>query len=145
MKLNRKHRRNTRLLWQAVCVNDIPDATRAQEAVRMIRQYEGRDAEAVLRCFMERLNVYIRANQIGVISADPLSAQQQTQVSETLRRANSTKAGITFSVDPAVIGGLRVEKGYHVVDQTIARQLEILQDKLLGKTERLVNRLCNLS
>jgi F0F1-type ATP synthase delta subunit len=34
-------------------------------------------------------------------------------------------------VDPAVIGGLRVEKGYHVTDLTITRQLEILKAELL--------------
>ena len=96
-----------------------------------MRQYEGRDAEAVLKCFMQRLEVYVRANRIGVISADTLSARQQEQLSGLFRGAESVKAGINFSVDPAVIGGLRVEKGYQVTDLTIARQLEILKEKLL--------------
>jgi F0F1-type ATP synthase delta subunit len=131
MKLTRQHRRNARLLWQAISVNDVPDVKRIREAVRTVRQQEGRDAEAVLRCFVERLEIYIRTNRIGVISADPLSAQQQGQISELFHGAESVNAGINFSVEPAVIGGLRLEKGYQVTDLTIARQLEILKDKLL--------------
>ena len=133
MKLTRQHRRNARLLWQSVSINGVPDATRIREAVRTVRESEGRGAEAVLRCFVQRLEVYIRATRIGVVSADRLSSSQQESLSELFRDKESVKAGISFSVDPAVIGGLRVEKGYQVTDMTIARQLEILQDKLLGK------------
>ncbi len=131
MKLTRQHRRNARLLWQAVSINDVPDVNRIREAVRIVRQYEGRDAEAVLRCFVERLEIYIRANRVGVTSADPLSVPQQEQLSELFHGAESVNAGINFSVEPAVIGGLRLERGYQVTDLTLARQLEILKDKLL--------------
>jgi F-type H+-transporting ATPase subunit delta len=133
MKLTRQHQRNARLLWQSVSVNGIPDANRIREAVQTVRQFEGRSAEAVLRCFVQRLEVYIRANRIGVVSADRLSAQQQEQLSGLFRGTEAAEAGINFSVDPAVIGGLRVEKGYQVTDLTIARQLEILQSRLLEK------------
>lgn len=131
MRITRQHRRNARLLWQAVSVNGVPDVNRIREAVRTVRQCEGRDAEAVLRCFVERLEVYVRANRVGVISADPLSTQQQEQLSGLFRGTESVKADINFSVEPAVIGGLRLEKGYQVTDLTIARQLEILKDTLL--------------
>lgn len=133
MKFTRQHRRNARLLWQSVSINGVPDATRIKEAVWTVRESEGRGAEAVLRCFLQRLEVYIRANRVGVVSADRLSSSQQESLSELFRGKESVKAGISFSVDPSVIGGLRVEKGYQVTDMTIARQLEILRDKLLGK------------
>jgi len=133
MKLTRQHQRNARLLWQSVSVNGAPDANRIREAVQTIRQTEGRSAEAVLRCFMKRLEIYIRANQVGVVSADRLSVQQQEQLSGLFRGTEAAKAGINFSVDPSVLGGLRIEKGYQVTDMTIVRQLEVLQGKLLEK------------
>ncbi|MFA6172310.1 MAG: F0F1 ATP synthase subunit delta [Kiritimatiellales bacterium] len=133
MRITRQHRRNARLLWQSVSVNGIPDANRIREAVQTVQQSEGRGAEAVLRCFVQRLEVYIRAHQVGVVSADQLSTKQQEQLSGLFRETETAQAGICFSVDPAVIGGLRVEKGYQVTDRTVARQLEILRDKLLGK------------
>lgn len=133
MKLTRQHRRNARLIWQSVSVDGIPDANRIRAAVQDVQQHGGRDAEAVLKCFVQRLEVYIRANRIGVVSADQLSTRQQEQLSGRFRGTESVNAGISFSVDPAVLGGLRLEQGYQVTDLTIARQLEILQDKLLGK------------
>ena len=133
MKITRQHRRNARLLWQDVSVDGVPDAARIKEAVQAVRQREGRGAEAVLRCFVERLEVYIRANRIGVVSADRLSLPQQDQISALFHEKEATRAGINFSVDSAVIGGLRIEKGYQVTDMTISRQLEVLQDKLSGK------------
>jgi|688.fasta_scaffold28352_8 F0F1-type ATP synthase delta subunit len=131
MKLTRKHHRDARLLWQAVTVSGVPDANRIREAIRTIQQYEGRGAEAVLRCFSQRLNVYIREHQIGVVSADLLPVRQQEQIAERFRETESVKAGIHFTVDPGVIGGLRIEEGYHVTDLTITRQLEILKAELL--------------
>jgi F0F1-type ATP synthase delta subunit len=132
MRLTRQHHRAARLLWQAVTVNGAPDTDRIGEAVRTIRQQEGRGAEAVLRCFLERLAVYIRENQIGVVSADRLPARQQEQIAGLFHETAAARAGIRFSVEPAVIGGLRVEQGYHVTDLTLARQLEILKAELLA-------------
>jgi len=113
-------------------VNGAPDGDRVIEAVRTIRQREGRDAEAVLRCFSQRLEVYIRANRIGVVSAGPLSAPQQERLSRLFGSIEAVNTGVTYAVDPAVIGGLRVERGYQVTDMTIARQLEVLKGRLLG-------------
>ncbi len=132
MRITRQHRRNARLLWQAVVVNGAPDAGRVREAVRTIRQSEGRNAEAVLWCFSQRLEVYIRANRISVVSAGPLSAPQQERLSHLFSPVEAAKSGVNFSVDPTLIGGLRVERGYQVTDMTIARQLEVLKDRLLG-------------
>jgi F0F1-type ATP synthase delta subunit len=132
MKFTRQHRRNARLLWQTVSVGGVPDAERIREVIRTIRKNEGRDAEAVLRCFAQRLAVYIRANRVGVVSAVPLSAQQQAQLSQDFFGTEAARVGVNYAVDPAVIGGVRVERGYQVTDITIARQLEVLKDRLLG-------------
>ena len=131
MRLTRQHHRDARLLWQSVTVNGAPDALRIREAVRIVQEHQGRGAEAVLRCFLQRLEVYIREHQIGVVSADLLPVRQQEHIAELFRETESVKAGIHFLVDPTVIGGLRIEKGYHVTDLTITRQLEILKSELL--------------
>jgi F0F1-type ATP synthase delta subunit len=133
MRLTRQHHCSARRLWQAVTVNGAPDADRIREAVRDVQQQEGRGAEAVLRCFLKRLAVYIREHEIGVVSADLLSAPQQEQIAGLFRGTASAKAGIRFTVDPAVIGGLRLERGYQVTDLTISRQLQLLKDELLNE------------
>lgn len=131
MKLTRQHRREARLLWQSVTAGGLLDAERIREVVQSLQQQIGRDAEPVLRCFAQRLAVYIRSNRINVVSADLLSLAQQEQLAGLADTADTVHAGIQFSVDASVLGGLRLERGYQVTDRTIARQLDILQDILL--------------
>lgn len=131
MKFTRQHRREARQLWQTVTVGGIPDAERIRKAVQAVRVQGGRGAEPVLKCFAERLSVYIRSTQVTAVSAAPLSSAQQTQLSR-LADGGPGSPGIRFVVDPAVIGGLRLEQGYQVTDRTVARQLEVLQEVLLN-------------
>ncbi|MBN2685099.1 MAG: F0F1 ATP synthase subunit delta [Pontiellaceae bacterium] len=130
MKLTRHHHREARLLWAAVTVDGIPDAERIRAAVESLRQRIGRDAEPVLRCLAQRLSIYLRSNRIHVVSAEPLSPEQQKQLAGTVN-GSTASAGIEFSVDPSVLGGVRLEQGYAVTDRTLARQLEVLQNTLL--------------
>ncbi len=131
MKLTRQHRREARLLWQSVTVNNNLDADRARTAVQAVRKTAGRDAEAVLRCFAQRLAVYVRSNQVRITSADPLTAEQQEQLTKLTDSGASAGSGVRFAVDASVLGGLRLERGYLVTDRTLARQLDLLQDLIL--------------
>ena len=127
MKLTRRHHREARLLWAAVTTADgVPDAERIREAVHSLRQRIGRDAEPVLRCLAQRIEIYLRSSRTHVVSATPLSPEQQQQL------AGKVGEGIEFSVDPSVLGGLRLEQGYAVTDQTLSRQLDVLKTTLLN-------------
>jgi hypothetical protein len=130
MKPSRQHRREARLLWKSVAVDGIPDAQRIRAAVESLPRQIGRDAEPVLRCLAQRLEVYIRSNRLHIVSADPLSPAQRQQLAG-LADGASSGAGIEFSVDPSVLGGLRLEQGYQVTDGTLVRQLDVLQNMLL--------------
>lgn len=130
MKLTRQHHREARLLWKHVTIDGIPDEERIRAAVATIHQQSGRAAEAVLKCFAQRLAIYIRSNRIHYVSATPLSPAQQEAVVTLGAGTESVHAGIEFVVDPSIIGGMRLERGYQVTDKTIARQLEILRDTL---------------
>ncbi|WP_372808087.1 F0F1 ATP synthase subunit delta [Pontiella sp.] len=130
MKPTRQHRREARLLWKSVTADGVPDAERIRAAVQTLPQQIGRNAEPVLRCLAQRLEVYIRSNRIHIVSADPLSPEQRQQLAGRTEGA-AALAGVEFSVDPAVLGGLRFEQGYQVTDSTLARQLDVLKDMLL--------------
>jgi hypothetical protein len=131
MKLTRQHRREARLLWKAVTVDGIPDAERIRAAVKSLPQQVGRDAEPVLHCLAQRIAVYIRSNRVHIVSADALTPEQCQQLAGLAKDDSVARAGLEFSVDPAVLGGLRLEQGYQVTDRTLARQLEVLKDMLL--------------
>lgn len=70
------------------------------------------------------------ADQAEVVSALPLTEEEQELVKrEVLSRLGST-AAVSFRVDPSILGGLIVRLGNRVVDGSLAGQLESLRQSL---------------
>ncbi len=65
-----------------------------------------------------------------VISAGPLSGEQQEAVAEALGRATGQTVTITVKQDPSLLGGLVIRMGDRVLDGSLIRRLAILGDKL---------------
>lgn len=130
-KPNRHHQREARLLWQAIVRDGQPDPDRLRHAVRTLGQQPGRGTEAILHCLVKRLEAHVRAHKVRVVSADPLTEEQQKRLAGYFSAAERIGSEIEFSTDPALLGGLRVENGHQVVDQTVARQIEIMKSILL--------------
>lgn len=70
------------------------------------------------------------ADQAEVVSALPLTEEEQELVKrEVLSRLGST-AAVSFRVDPSILGGLIVRLGNRVVDGSLAGQLDSLRQSL---------------
>ena len=67
-----------------------------------------------------------------VASAVPLSAQQQTRLAAALSARYDTEVAINTVVDPATVGGLRVQIADDVIDGTVASRLSELRQRLAG-------------
>lgn len=67
-----------------------------------------------------------------VSSAQPLTGEQRTRLTETLTRRYGTAISLNVVVDPEVVGGIRVEVGDDVIDATISSRLADLRHKLAG-------------
>ena len=65
-----------------------------------------------------------------VISALPLSAEEQAIISEDLAGHLGGEPQIEFAVDPAILGGIVVRVGDRVIDGSVAGQLESLRTRL---------------
>lgn len=68
----------------------------------------------------------------NVTAAAPLSAAQLSSLAATLKAQYGREPRIAVSVDPSVIGGLRVQVGDDVIDGTIASRLSELRLQLAG-------------
>lgn len=67
---------------------------------------------------------------VTVWSAQPLTPAQADNLKATLKSRFNAKAEPAMKVDPELIGGLRIEIGDRVYDQTVKGQLERLQRQL---------------
>lgn len=67
-----------------------------------------------------------------VWSARALSAEQQSALAETIKRAHGAKVAMELKVDPSLIGGLVVKVGSRMIDSSIRTKLQKLQLAMKG-------------
>jgi F-type H+-transporting ATPase subunit b len=72
----------------------------------------------------------IASQPTKVISALPLSAEEQAIISKDLAGHLGGEPQIEFAVDPSVVGGIVVRVGDRVIDGSVAAQLESLRASL---------------
>jgi F-type H+-transporting ATPase subunit delta len=66
-----------------------------------------------------------------VISAVQLSQEQQNGILQQLRGKHGAALDVTFEVDPAILGGLIVQVGDKVLDDSVRSRLVAIQQRML--------------
>lgn len=67
-----------------------------------------------------------------VTAAIELSADQRSRLTSLLQQAYGTDIKINVSVDPSVVGGIKVQVGHEVMDGTILARLDEARRRLVG-------------
>jgi F-type H+-transporting ATPase subunit b len=70
------------------------------------------------------------AAAVSVVSALPLSADEQATVTGELAAQLGGDPEVDFSVDPAILGGLRIQVGDRIIDGSVAGRLDALGQSL---------------
>ena len=85
-----------------------------------------------MRYFDHLTDMHRGVEEITIVSATPLEpAQKQAIVDGVKRFSEYQNLGVKELVDPAVLGGIRVRLGDHIViDGTLAHRLDQLRDEL---------------
>lgn len=75
-----------------------------------------------------------RSGAIGakVISARPLSAEEQAELQTNLARLTGKRVSLNFDIDQSIIGGVITKIGSTVYDGSVKTQLENLKEQMIG-------------
>ena len=73
---------------------------------------------------------YARINQGEVTSAKDVSEQDIAGLEKTLSEATGKKVRVTLTVDPSLIGGVKVRIGDRVIDASVVKKLDMLKSSL---------------
>lgn len=87
-----------------------------------------------LRYFDHLTDMHRGVEEITIITAVPLAAEQKQAIVDGVKRfSDYDNLGVSEKVDPAVLGGVKVRLGDHlVIDGTLAHRLDELKDELLN-------------
>jgi F-type H+-transporting ATPase subunit delta len=120
---------------KAALVETLLAGKASPEAIRLVRQAavspRGRRFAFVLEAYLAIAAMRREQLTATVTAAVPMSEVQTQRLGRALSRLYNRAVQINVVLDPAVVGGIRVQVGDEVVDGTILRRLQEAERALL--------------
>ncbi|HEX3720129.1 MAG TPA: F0F1 ATP synthase subunit delta [Verrucomicrobiae bacterium] len=129
MKISKQARRDGRELFRSCMANGGLDESRVRRAVRSVAQQKPRGYVAILSHFQRLVRLELLRRTAKVESATALPPQTQAQIQSDLSHRYGAGLTFTFSQNPGLIGGIRVQVGGDVYDGTVLGRLNELKTK----------------
>ena len=128
MKISKQVRRDAKQLFKSCLVNGLLDENRARQAVQQLIELRPRGYLAILSHFERLVKLDVERRTAKVESAVPLDQDIQSEIQNGLTRRYGQGLAISFSQNPALIGGLRIKVGSDVYDGSVQARLNALQE-----------------
>ena len=130
MKINKEIRQLSRGMLRASFTDGQLDKGKISALVQSLVTKKPRNYLAALQHYKRLLRLEIEKRHARIESAVKLDSQTSTQIMDRLKRKYGSDLTTEFSVNPALLGGMRVRVGSDVWDGTLQNRLERLQQQL---------------
>ena len=128
MKISKQARRDAKRLFGVCTVNGALDEARVRQAVQAVIQGKPRGYVGLLHHFQRLVKLDIARRTARVESVVPLGSGLKASVESNLARKYGTGLNVVFDVNPALLGGLRIQVGSDVYDGSVATRLASLDE-----------------
>lgn len=130
MKISRQARRDARTLFRACQHGGVLDEARVRAAVTKVLAAPPRGHAGLLAEFQRLVRLDLERRSARVENAVETSPAQQHALEAALAQRYGSGLNVTFWINPALIGGLRVKVGSDIFDGSVAGRLAALQASL---------------
>jgi F-type H+-transporting ATPase subunit delta len=127
MKISKLAQREARRLFHSCQVNGLLDENRVRQSFALLLARKPHGYVEILSRLHRLVKLDLDQRAARVESAIPLPAGLQTEVRNQIRKVYGSGAEITFSQNPALIGGLRIQVGSDLYDGTVRTRLDKLE------------------
>jgi F-type H+-transporting ATPase subunit delta len=127
MKSTKQLRREAKQLFRLCLVRGMLDEARVREAVRKVLESKRRGSLTLLAHFRRLLRLERLRHTAEVESATSLPAALRASVLANLERVYGPGMSTSFVLNPALIGGMRIQAGSDVYDGSVRTGLTSLQ------------------
>ena len=126
MKISKQARRESKHLFRDCIANGVLDENRVRQVVSKVAELKPRGYIQILSHFQRLVKLEIERRTAKVESAAVLSPEMQTEVKNKLSGIYGQGLNISFTQNPALLGGLRIKVGSDVYDGSVQARLENL-------------------
>lgn len=130
MKINKEIRTLSREMLRASFTDDRLDPGKVSSLVDSLIARRPRHYIDVLKNYRRLLRLEIEKRRAKVESASLLTPETSWQITNRLKQKYGDDLQAEFTVDPALLGGVRIRVGSDVWDGSIRNRLERLQRQL---------------
>ena len=127
MKTTAQIKRQARHLYQLCLFNGLLNEDRVRQVVRRILEERRRGYLALLSQLKRFVRLDLTAHMAEVETAAPIPADLQASVQARLTNVYGRGVSTHFTVQPALIGGMRIRVGNDVYDGSVLSGLVRLQ------------------
>ena len=130
MKITKQARRDGKALFNACRVNGLLDEGRVRQVVSEVLARKPRGFLATLSHFQRLVKLDLDRRSATVVNAVQTTPEQMKAIQENLARRYGPGLNLSFWVDPALIGGLRIKVGSDIFDGSVAGRLAELDSAI---------------
>lgn len=127
MKISKQAIREARQLFRSCLVNGLLDENRVRQTVTLLVAQKPRGYAGILSRLHRLVKLDLDRRAASVESATPLPADLRAEVTGQLEKIYGSAVNITFSENPALLGGLRIQVGSDLYDGSVQTRLEKLE------------------
>jgi F-type H+-transporting ATPase subunit delta len=130
MKISKDIRQLARKLVRASFVDGSLERAKVQEIVGAIAEKKPRNYVQLLETYQRLLRLEADKHRARIESATQLDEAAGERIAADLKRKYGNGLTTEFSVNPALLGGVRIRVGSDVWDSSVRNRLERLQQTL---------------
>jgi F-type H+-transporting ATPase subunit delta len=119
MRRGKRVKREAKQFFRLCVVKDHLDESRLHEVVQQIASGKLRTRPAILEELLHLTKLDQARHAARIESAVPMSPDLQSAIRATLVRRFASELTTDFAVNPALIGGVRIQVGSNVYDGSI--------------------------
>lgn len=124
MKITKQARRDGKSLFRSCFVNGQLSDSRARDLVSRVLAAKPRGYLPALSHFQRLLHLHLQSRQAHIENAVPTSPDLQRSIEAALAQRYGPGLEVTHSVNPTLLGGLRIRVGSDVYDGSVQARLE---------------------
>ena len=128
MKMTKQSRRDAKQLFRSTLVNGVMDEGKVRSVLQKVLAQKPRGYMAILGHFTRLVKLEQDRRAAKVESAVALTPEQQSGVTANVQRLYGNGLNLSFHVNPALVGGLRVRVGSDVYDGSVSARLQQLEE-----------------